>query len=190
MIGTKRWISPTWLGSMMRCCVSKRVLQGTYAIARSASSSQSSAHNSHGSEQAPEGGYPLEESAEPKHRQEWEGGVVKQTLEPVLSKTLMNYEAKGIYWQSASEDRIQTMAPYHCNFMGCGVRYDHMNGYFTVLNVPERPFLWKSQAQALNVQGMVRGCTDVKMSKATPVLRGGAASRDATTCTQTSADCD
>jgi hypothetical protein len=27
-----------------------------------------SAHNSHGSKQAPEGGYPLEESAEPKHR--------------------------------------------------------------------------------------------------------------------------
>ena len=29
---------------------------------------KSSAHNSHGSEQAPEGGYPLEESAERKHR--------------------------------------------------------------------------------------------------------------------------
>ena len=29
---------------------------------------KSSAHNSHGSEQAPERGYPLEESAEPKHR--------------------------------------------------------------------------------------------------------------------------
>lgn len=70
---------------------------------------------------------------------------MKQTLEPVLSKTLkpicprdnhlMNYEAKGIYWKATSEDYIQTMASYHCNFMECGVRYDHMNGYFTL---PER----------------------------------------------------
>ncbi len=39
------------------------------------------------------------------------------------------------------DDHVQTMASYHCNFMGCSVRYDHMNGYFTVVNAPERPFL-------------------------------------------------
>jgi hypothetical protein len=69
--------------------------------------------------------------------------VLSKTLKPICPRDNqpMNYEAKGIYWQSASEDHIQTMASYHCNFMGCGVRYDHMNGYFTVLKVPERPFL-------------------------------------------------
>jgi hypothetical protein len=84
---------------------------------------------------------------------------VKQTLEPVLSKTLkpicprdnhlMNYEAKGIYWKATSKDHVQTMVSYHCNFMGCSVRYDHMNGYFTVLNAPERPFLVEEPSASL-----------------------------------------
>jgi len=125
---------------------------------------------------------------------------VKETLEPVLSKTLkpicprdnhqMKYEANGIQWKTPLDDHVQTMAAYHCDFAGCNVGYDHMNGYFTVVNAPERPFLVEEPSASLNVQGMVHGCIDVKMSKATPVLRGGVASRDATTCTQTSADCD
>jgi hypothetical protein len=76
---------------------------------------------------------------------------MKETLEVVLSRSLrpicprdnhrMKYEAKGIQWKTASDDQIQTMASYHCNFEGCSVRYDHMNGYFTIVNAPERPFL-------------------------------------------------
>jgi hypothetical protein len=76
---------------------------------------------------------------------------MKETLEPALSATLrpicprhrhpMRYEAEGIRWKPATEDHIQTMASYHCNFGGCSVRYDHMNGYFTLVNASERPFL-------------------------------------------------
>lgn len=76
---------------------------------------------------------------------------MKETLELALSKTLrpicprdrhpMRYEVEGIPWKPATEDQIQTMASYHCNFGGCSVRYDHMNGYFTVVNASERPFL-------------------------------------------------
>jgi hypothetical protein len=33
--------------------------------------------------------------------------------------------------------------------MGCSVRYDHMDGYFTVLNAPERPFLVEEPGASL-----------------------------------------
>jgi len=82
---------------------------------------------------------------------EKKGGLMRETLELVLSEKLrpicprdnhrMKYEAKGIHWKAASEDCAQTMASYLCNFEGCGVRYDHMNGYFTIVNAMERPFL-------------------------------------------------
>jgi hypothetical protein len=76
---------------------------------------------------------------------------MKETLEPVLSEALrpicprdnhqMRYEANGIQWKTPLDDHVQTMAAYHCDFAGCSVGYDHMNGYFTVANAPERPFL-------------------------------------------------
>ena len=124
---------------------------------------------------------------------------MKETLELALSATLrpicprhrhpMRYEAKGIRWKPATEDHVQTMPSYHCSFEGCSVRYDHMNGYFTLVSASERPFWWKMREQPpCNVRGMAHGCAGVRMREATRVLRGDAASMDAITLMRTSMD--
>ncbi len=88
---------------------------------------------------------------------------MRETLELVLSEKLrpicprdnhrMKYEAKGIHWKAASEDCAQTMASYLCNFEGCGVRYDHMNGYFTIVHETASGFAWRCG---------VEGCTHTR----------------------------
>lgn len=76
---------------------------------------------------------------------------MSQVTEYTLSRALaprcprdnhpMNYEAKGISWKARSDDQTpQTLASYHCNFEGCRVRYDLLNGYFTVVHTPDMPF--------------------------------------------------
>jgi hypothetical protein len=52
----------------------------------------------------------------------------------------MSYEAKGIRWKKQGETGIRTMASYHCDFEGRSVRYNHPDGYFTVVETLEHPF--------------------------------------------------
>ena len=43
----------------------------------------------------------------------------------------MRYEASGL--PSGTDNRPS----YHCGYKGCGVRYDMVNGYFTLIGMPE-----------------------------------------------------
>ena len=39
------------------------------------------------------------------------------------------------------DDKIpQTIASYHCDHDGCSVRFDNLNGYFTVVLTPQQPY--------------------------------------------------
>ena len=81
-------------------------------------------------------------------RREGEASM-RQTLSDVMSRTLkplcprdsrvMHYEAKGINWKGGSGD-TESMPSYHCGYIGCGVRYTHEQGYFTVVKTPEQPY--------------------------------------------------
>jgi hypothetical protein len=74
-----------------------------------------------------------------------------QLLESALSHSLaplcprddrrMHFEAKGITWNAALDDSHWEFLPsYHCNYDGCSVRFDLLNGYFTVVNTPDQPY--------------------------------------------------
>jgi len=52
---------------------------------------------------------------------------------------VMRYEPRGIRYRS-STGQLQTLPSYHCPYMGCSVRYDPANGYFTVINEPDLPY--------------------------------------------------
>ncbi len=53
----------------------------------------------------------------------------------------MRYEAHGVTWKELPDDKHpQTLASYHCGFEGCSVRYDLLNGYFTVVFTPDMPY--------------------------------------------------
>ncbi|HTP67450.1 MAG TPA: hypothetical protein VMJ35_00965 [Dongiaceae bacterium] len=76
---------------------------------------------------------------------------MKQTAEPSLSAKLdplcprenhrMKYEAEGIRWRPVdNNDHYQSLPSYRCGYEGCSVRYDLLNGYFTVVHTPEQPF--------------------------------------------------
>jgi hypothetical protein len=76
---------------------------------------------------------------------------MKQAVEKSLSSKLaplcprddrrMAYEAEGIRWRPVPGDGHDEVLPsYHCGHEGCGVRYDLLNGYFTVVNTPDQPF--------------------------------------------------
>ena len=52
---------------------------------------------------------------------------------------VMRYEPKGIRWRN-STGLVETLASYHCPYIGCSVRYDPANGYFTVINEPDLPY--------------------------------------------------
>jgi hypothetical protein len=52
---------------------------------------------------------------------------------------VMRYEPKGIRWRG-SAGQVETLASYHCPYIGCSVRYDPANGYFTVINEPDLPY--------------------------------------------------
>ena len=69
--------------------------------------------------------------------------VLSRSLEPLCPRDdyRMTYEAKSISWKASSDDKmLQSLPAYHCNCEGCSVRYDPMNGYFTVVNTPDMPF--------------------------------------------------
>jgi hypothetical protein len=58
----------------------------------------------------------------------------------------MRFEAKEISWKKTSDDEeSQRLPSYYCGFEGCSVRYDLLNGYFTVV-LPSSRFLSKNRA--------------------------------------------
>jgi hypothetical protein len=61
---------------------------------------------------------------------------------------VMRYEPTGIRWKSPSGE-TETLPSYHCPYMGCSVRYDPANGYFTVINAPDVPFFVEEPATNL-----------------------------------------
>jgi hypothetical protein len=64
-------------------------------------------------------------------------------LEPICPRDdhRMRYEARGISWKPTPLDKhTRTQPSYHCGYDGCSVRYDLLNGYFTVVLTPEQPY--------------------------------------------------
>ena len=60
--------------------------------------------------------------------------VLNPELEPVCPRDdrIMRYEASGL--RSGTDNRPS----YHCNYEGCSVRYDLVDGYFTLIGMPEQ----------------------------------------------------
>jgi hypothetical protein len=60
--------------------------------------------------------------------------VLDAKLEPLCSRDnkIMRYEASGL--PSGTDNRPS----YHCGYEGCSVRYDLLNGYFTLIGMPEQ----------------------------------------------------
>src|SRR5215471_2255865 len=52
---------------------------------------------------------------------------------------VMRLEPAGIRWDDPA-GHTETLASYHCQYLGCCVRYDPANGYYTVINEPEAPY--------------------------------------------------
>jgi hypothetical protein len=52
---------------------------------------------------------------------------------------VMSYEPRGIRWKSGT-GQTETLPSYHCDYLGCSVRYDPANGYYTVINEPDVPY--------------------------------------------------
>jgi hypothetical protein len=67
---------------------------------------------------------------------------LSQNLEPLCPRDnhRMRYEGKGIHWKWEADDSVHTVASYHCDFEGCSVRYNHTDGYFSVVDTPDHPF--------------------------------------------------
>src|SRR5689334_24290722 len=58
---------------------------------------------------------------------------------------VMHYEEKGFRWG----DRLghsQALPSYHCNYLGCSVRFNSEQGYFTVVRVPDEPYFVEEPA--------------------------------------------
>lgn len=49
----------------------------------------------------------------------------------------MSFEEKEVRWKEG--DETQTLRCYHCNHLGCSVRYTPAEGYFTVIDTPDAP---------------------------------------------------
>ncbi len=66
--------------------------------------------------------------------------VLRHDLQPLCPRDdhPMHFEAKGISWKDHGSTEI--LPSYHCGFTGCSVRYDLLDGYFTVVHTPELPF--------------------------------------------------
>lgn len=67
---------------------------------------------------------------------------LSQKLEPLCPRDnhRMRYEGKGVHWKEEADGNVHTLASYHCDFEGCSVRYNHTDGYFTVVDTPDHPF--------------------------------------------------
>ena len=69
--------------------------------------------------------------------------ALSHSLEPLCPRDdhRMHFETKGIAWKSALDERHREFLPsYPCNYDGCSVRYDLLNGYFTVVLTPVQPY--------------------------------------------------
>jgi hypothetical protein len=58
---------------------------------------------------------------------------------------VMRFEPAGIRWRNSSGE-TETQPSYHCHYMGCSVRYDPANGYFTMIEEPDIPFFVEEPA--------------------------------------------
>jgi len=68
---------------------------------------------------------------------------LSHSLEPICPRDghRMRYEANGVSWKELPNDKhAQSLEAYHCDFEGCSVRYDLVNGYFTVVFTPDMPY--------------------------------------------------
>jgi hypothetical protein len=103
---------------------------------------------------------------------------VDAQLEPLCPRdnNTMRYEASGL--PSGTDNRPS----YHCGHGGCNVRYDLVNGYFTLIGMPEsiNP-LAEPGVNFLSARNTGLGCTagEIRMGNRAP--HGVAVSKDATT---------
>jgi hypothetical protein len=69
--------------------------------------------------------------------------TLSRTLEPLCTRHdhVLAYDADGISWREGPDrySPLQTVSSYHCGFFGCSVRYTPGEGYFTVIDTPDRP---------------------------------------------------
>ena len=79
-----------------------------------------------------------------------ESTVMSRELEPRCPRDnhVMRYEPAGIQWKDPS-GKTATLPSYHCPYMGCSVRYDPANGYFTVIGEPDLPYFVEEPATNL-----------------------------------------
>lgn len=61
---------------------------------------------------------------------------------------VMHFEAAGIRWKNSS-GTTETQPSYHCPYMGCSVRYNLEEGYFTVVYEPDLPYFVEEPATNL-----------------------------------------
>jgi hypothetical protein len=70
-------------------------------------------------------------------------GALSRRLEPLCPRHdhVMAYDGTGIRWREGRDrhSRLQTVSSYHCGYFGCSVRYTPEEGYFTVVDTPDRP---------------------------------------------------
>jgi hypothetical protein len=68
--------------------------------------------------------------------------TLSKTLKPLCPRDrhVMRYEVHGIRWKDDVDSRVRSVPSYHCDFGGCSVRYNHTDGYFTVVDTPDHPF--------------------------------------------------
>ena len=66
--------------------------------------------------------------------------ILSKKLKPFCPRDnhVMHFEAKSIHWSDGTDEH--TVPSYHCDFEGCSVRYNHTDGYFTVVDTPDHPF--------------------------------------------------
>ncbi|HLJ15631.1 MAG TPA: hypothetical protein VKV15_14115 [Bryobacteraceae bacterium] len=68
---------------------------------------------------------------------------LSHTLEPLCTRHdhVLAYDGDGISWRDGPDRHspLQTVDSYHCGYFGCSVRYRPNEGYFTVVDTPDRP---------------------------------------------------
>jgi hypothetical protein len=75
-------------------------------------------------------------------RQQIIAETLNSTLKPLCPRDnhVMHYEPHGITWpEEPGSAALHVVPSYHCNYFGCSVRYIPSDGYFTVIDTPDRP---------------------------------------------------
>ncbi len=65
---------------------------------------------------------------------------LSESIKPLCPRDshVMHYDGKGIAWLGERDDEGATPC-YRCGYDGCTVRYTPLNGYFTVIQMPDLP---------------------------------------------------